>query len=347
MSKPIKLGMVGLGRAGYSMHLREMKGKEELFDIVAVCDCEPDRVENMEKIYGCRTYHNVEDLVEDPEVEVVDIATRSCDHFKHAKTALEAGKIVFLEKPMCQTYREAEELFRLAEKYGERRLFIRHNRRFEPMFEQVNQIIDSGILGDVYSIRRTVCGYEVRADWQTLSQYGGGQLLNWGPHLVDQALQFCGGDYKQLYAVTRQVLAAGDCEDYVRADFVGINDRIVEIEISGASALPQPVYVINGTRGSLIDLGKTYRIRYLKPGFELPQLKADPHTPAGARFHPGPELDFVEEELPWYDHPLDQTWVYLYEAVRNGADYPIKSAEAMNVMKAIEEIKRQNACMKG
>ena len=342
MSNPIKLGIIGLGRAGYGMHLRELAGKEDMFQIVAVCDCEPDRLDIMRERFGCKIYTRVEDLVEDSEVEVVDIATRSCDHFTHAKTALDAGKTVFLEKPMCRTYREAAYLMELAEKDGERRLFIRHNRRFEPKFMHLNEIIRSGILGDVYYIRRSVAGYEVRTDWQTLSQYGGGQLLNWGPHLVDQALQFCGGDYKRLHAFTRQVAAAGDCEDFVRADFVGVNDCAVEIEISGGTALPVPEYMVYGTRGALIDQGTTYRIKYLEPDFTA-DAKASPHTPAGARFHPGPELPFVQEDKEWPNHPLDQTWVYLYEAIREGKDYPIKSTEALNVMRAIDEIKKQNA----
>ena len=221
MIKPIKLGIIGLGRAGYTMHLSEMKDKG-LFEIAAVCDVEPDRLEKMKNEYGAKTYTRVEDIVRDPDVEIIDIATRSNDHFTHAMTALNAGKTVLLEKPITQSYDEAKKLFEYAKKVGENKLFIRHNRRFEPKFEEVNEIIASGILGDVYYIKRTTGSYEIRCDWQTLSQYGGGQLLNCGPHLIDQALRFSGGDYKRLNSYTRQVAALGDCEDVVFASFEGI-----------------------------------------------------------------------------------------------------------------------------
>ena len=125
MNKPIKLGMVGLGRAGFGMHLKEMEGKENLFTITAVCDVEADRCEDMKEKFGCKTYTNIEDLVEDPGVEVVDIATRSYDHFRHAKTALEAGKIVFLEKPITETYEEAKVLMELNERLGGNKLYVR------------------------------------------------------------------------------------------------------------------------------------------------------------------------------------------------------------------------------
>ena len=342
MNKPIKLGMVGLGRAGRTMHLEELEGKDSLFEIYAVCDLEIERCEEFKEKFGSKIYKNIEALVEDPEIEVVDIATRSADHYKHAKTALDAGKTVFLEKPMSESYEEAKKLIALGEKFGERRLFIRHNRRFEAKFMHLNKIIDSGILGEVFFIRRTVANFDHRKDWQTISQYGGGQLLNWGPHIIDQALRFCGGDYKKLFSVTRQIAAAGDCEDFIIATFEGINGRTVEIEISGGTALSVPDYIAYGTRGSLISRGDTYEIKYMPSDYNLPSDAPNPHTPSGVTFSSNEEIPFVTETLPWETNFLDHTWRYLYSAVREGKDYPIKSSEALKVMQTISEIKRQN-----
>ncbi len=342
MKKPIKLGMIGVGRAGYGMHLNEM-GDKGLYEIYAVCDLEDDRLEKMNKEYGAKTYKRVEDIVEDPEVEVIDIATRSCDHFIHAMTALQAGKTVLLEKPITMNYEEAKKLFSYAGTLGENKLLIRHNRRFEAKFIEAQRIIDSGILGEVYYIKRAVQSYQRRADWQTISQYGGGQLLNWGPHLVDQALRFSGGDYRRMASYTRQVAAAGDCEDVVFASFEGINGRIVEIEISGGTVIPGPDYIIHGSRGSLISKGDTYEIKYLPRDYVLPEIKADPHTPSGAAFGVQAELPFVSEERSWETNDLNHIWQYLYDTVRDGKEYPIKSDEALKVMEVISKIKEQNS----
>lgn len=342
MIKPIKLGIIGLGRAGYGMHLPEMANKG-LFEICAVCDVEDDRLEKMKKEYGSKTYKRVEDIVEDPEIEVIDIATRSCDHFAHAMTALQAGKIVFLEKPITMNYAEAKKLFAYADSLGKNKLLIRHNRRFEAKFMEAERIINSGILGDVYYIKRSVANFDRRADWQTLSQYGGGQLLNWGPHLVDQALRFCGGEYKRMNSYTRQIAAAGDCEDVVLASFEGINGRIVEIEISGGVTIPGPNYVIYGTRGTLVDRGETYETKYLPADYAFQPIKASAHTPEGQSFGSKEPLPFVTEVKTWETNNLDHVWEYLYKTVREGAEYPIKSEEALKVMEVITEIKRQNA----
>ena len=343
MKKPIKLGIVGLGRAGHGMHLEELAGKEDMFEICAVADLIDERCEEFKEKFGCKVYKSIEELVDDPEIEVVDIATRSCDHYKHAKTALDAGKTVFLEKPMSETYEQAKKLIELGEADGKRRLFIRHNRRFEAKFMHLNSIINSGILGDVFFIRRSVANFDHRTDWQTISQYGGGQLLNWGPHIVDQALRFCGGDYKKLFSVTRRIAAAGDSEDFIIATFEGINGRTVEIEISGGTALSVPDYIAYGTRGSLISRGDTYEIKYMPSDYNLPSDAANPHTPMGTSFKGGTKIPFITEEKEWDKNFLDHTWRYLYRAIREGEDYPIKSEEALKVMQTISEIKRQNS----
>ena len=180
MANPVRIGLVGLGRAGWGMHLEELKGKEDKCVIVAACDIIPERLEKMkERFPEVHTYDKIEDLIHDPDVELVSIATRSCDHYKHAKMALLAGKDVLGEKPMCMTYEQALELKSLSEgDNGCGRLFIRHNRRFEPNFLFAKNLMDSGKLGDVYEIRLARNGYQRRDDWQTISDFGGGQMLN-------------------------------------------------------------------------------------------------------------------------------------------------------------------------
>ncbi len=339
--EPIKLGIIGLGRAGRGMHLKELAGKEDMYKIVAVCDLIEERRNEVAEQFGCKAYENMDDLINDPEVELVDIATRSCDHYAHAKKALLAGKNVFLEKPMSMEAEEAEELARLGASYP--RLFIRHNRRWEGKFTQINEIIDSGILGDIYEVKHTRNSFQVRNDWQTISEFGGGQLLNWGPHIVDHALRFCGDHYKDMMAQTRQINASGDCEDVINVSFKGINNRIVNMEIVCAAALDTPQYIVYGNRGALIDKGKTLALKYVKPGVVIPKKAPDAGTPMGG-FGAPPAIEWIEEEIPARkDERLDQTWGAIYDEIRNGKPYLIKLDEAVEVIRTICAIKEQAA----
>ena len=339
MCNPIKVGVVGLGRIGMSVHLDCLRARPDKFQVVAACDLIPERCEKYAAVFGCRTYGNIADMIADPEVEVVDIATRSCDHYAHSKMALLAGKSVLVEKPFCRTYEEACELIRLGSQPSGPRIFVRHNRRFEEGFIKVNEIIDSGILGEVYEIKLTRNEYQRRNDWQTIKEFGGGQLLNWGPHIVDHSLRFCGGKYTSLFADIKRVAAVGDAEDHIKLVFKGVNNRIVDMEISGGAALPTPEYVVYGTRGSLIGDGQTLRWKYLDPAVPLADIKANPATPDGATFGNDEVLQWKENSYTLGGDKTDVIWDYFYEAYRNHKPYPITSDQAAEVVKVLEEAK--------
>ncbi len=108
---PIRIGLVGIGRAGWGMHAPEIEKNIDKATFVAACDIIPERAEAMQKRFpGCKAYTDIDALIADPNVELVSIATRSCDHFAHAKRALLAGKDVLIEKPMSICYAQALEL---------------------------------------------------------------------------------------------------------------------------------------------------------------------------------------------------------------------------------------------
>ncbi len=341
MAKPIKIGVVGLGRIGMTVHRECLKERPDKYTVVAACDLIEERCEQYAEEFGCRTYGDIKDLIADPEVEVVDIATRSCDHYAHAKMALLAGKSVLVEKPFCETYEQARELVELSSQPAGPKLYVRHNRRFEEGFIKVNEIIDSGKLGEVYEIRLARNGYQRRNDWQTIKEFGGGQLLNWGPHIVDHALRFCGGAYEKLFSDIKRVAAVGDAEDHIKLVFKGVNGRVVDMEISGGVALPVPEYRVYGSKGSLIGEKNTLKLRYLDPEVELAEIQADPSTPgSGASFGNGETLVWKEETIEL--NPEDQTaviWDYFYETYRNGKPYPITAQQAMEVVRVLEEAK--------
>lgn len=346
MANPIKLGIVGIGRAGYGMHCPELRDKKDKFTIVAACDIIPERTEKMNKEYGCKTYDNIEDLLKDDEIEMVAIATRSCDHFKHAVMALNAGKSIVLEKPMCRTYKEALELKALVEKLNGPKIYARHNRRFEVNFQKIKEIIASGILGNVFEIRIARDSYSRRDDWQTLSEFGGGQLLNWGPHIIDQSLRLLDSPVKKLYSDLKHTVAAGDCEDHLTITFIGENDRTVRMQISGGMCMPTPQYEVFGTKGALkVEDDGRMVAKYIDPEQKLAPPVANPGTP-GQTF--GKSGTFAgKEEIRWIETTIDKErqnlsviWNYVYESFREGKEYPISLDEAISVIEVIDKVKQ-------
>lgn len=345
MSEPIRLGIIGIGRAGYGMQCSEIKEKTDMFKIVAACDIIKERTDKMNAEYGCATYENIDDLIADENVELVSIATRSCDHFAHAVKVLKAGKNVLLEKPMCETYEQALQLKELASKENGPRIYARHNRRFEYNFEKIKEIMASGILGDVFEIHITRNGYSRRDDWQTLSQFGGGQLLNWGPHIIDQSLRLLDSPIKDMTSNLKHTVAGGDCEDHLTITFLGENDRTITMQISGGMVLPTPEYRVYGTKGSLEIVDNKIQLQYIDPAQKLDPPVADPGTPgqsfgATGTFAGTTPVEWVETTIDEWHEDLSVIWEHMYHAIRDGAVYPIALEEAMQVIEVITNVKK-------
>ena len=322
---------------------RAENGKD--FSIIAVAEGAMSVEEAaMKKKHGIHVYDNSADFLKDQEVELVTIATRSPDHVKHAIEAAEAGKYVMVEKPIACTLADALELKKASEKFPGK-IFIRHNRRFEPAFVHIREIIKSGKLGEIFEIKLCRHNFQWRADWQTLLDFGGGQLLNWGPHIVDHALQFLESPVREIWSDLKLVAAKGDAEDHLKIILKGENGRVVDLEISGGVSLPDPVYVVRGSRGSLVSYDeKRLKLKYLNPAVPIPEIKASSANPPleggfGGQVAPV----WVEDELGVAPSTGDQTekiWLYLYETIRNGAPYPITIDQAVEVVRVIDKVKQ-------
>lgn len=342
----IKVGIWGAGRAGYGMHIGEIEKNSEMFEIVACCDILPDHCEEFaKKVEGVKTYSDGADLLADPNVEMVTIATRSPDHTAHALQALEAGKYVFIEKPIALTYEDALKLKDASEAFPGK-LYCRHNRRFESAFVHIREIIAAGTIGDVYEVKLRRHGYQRRNDWQTIIACGGGQLNNWGPHIVEHSLRFLDSPVAEIWSDLKKIAAVGDAEDHLKIVMKGENGRIVDMEISGGAAIKEPEYIIFGTKGALTCTGKEITLKYLDPAQKLEKVEAIADTPPihGA-FGNSEKLKWIEETLevaPSCACDTHDIWKHVYAAIRDGIEYPITIDEAIEVVRVTELVKNNS-----
>ncbi len=342
---PIKIGIIGLGRAGWGMHCGELKSRGDKFQIVAACDVIPERLKAMKDKYGCKTYAKAEDLVKDPEVELVSVASLSPDHVAHAALALKAGKTVFQEKPIAVSKEQCKTLKQLAAKYPGK-LFLRHNRRFENPFVKIRELIAKGQIGEVYEVKLRRHGYGRRDDWQTLKSFDGGQLNNWGPHIIDHSLQFLGSPIAEIWSDLKLVAAVGDAEDHLKIVFKGENGRIVDMEISGGAALSEPEYLIFGTKGAIQCSGNEIKVKRLDPKAKLPPRKASAATPPNeGSFGTPDKLVWIEEAIKVDadgtpgNSGTHSIWDHLYAAVRNGKKFPVTLEEGFAIIDVILKVK--------
>ena len=146
----IRVGIVGLGYWGPNLvrALHEVEGAQ----VAWACDARPERLETLGRRFpAVALTERYDDLLDDPELDAILVATPVSSHFPLAAAALEAGKHVFVEKPLAASAAEASGLVSLAE---ERSLLLMpgHTFLYSPPVNVVRDLISSGELGDIYFI---------------------------------------------------------------------------------------------------------------------------------------------------------------------------------------------------
>jgi predicted dehydrogenase len=150
--KPLSIGVVGCGYWGPNL-IRNFNSLPDV-TVKTICDTSPDRLAHMKRLYPSiqKTVTDYEELVGDPEIGAVAIATPVHLHHRLGMRSLEAGKHVFIEKPMASSVAQCRDLVNAAR---ERKLtlMVGHTFIYTAAVRKIKQLLDSGELGDVLYIR--------------------------------------------------------------------------------------------------------------------------------------------------------------------------------------------------
>jgi len=317
--RPVAVGVAGLGRSGWNLHIETIRPMKDKFKVVAVTDPNQERCRQAKEEFQCRIHDDVESLVADREVEAVVVATLNHQHCRHSVAALKAGKDVICEKPMATSLSDADRMIEVSREAG-KVLTIFQNRRYEPSFLKVREVIESGKLGRIVMIKIYAHGFARRWDWQTLREFDGGSLNNTGPHHMDHALELFGDAEPEIFCHMERALTSGDAEDHVKVILRGENSPMIDLEITSACAYPQNQWLVMGSQGGLS--GTTQKLQWKYVDFsKLPARPVDRN--------PTPGRTYNSEELPWQEETWentgdlisDMTRFYddVYEALRHGA----------------------------
>lgn len=149
------IGIAGLGYWGKNL----VRNFADLGVLHGICDIDNARLHKFDSEYQVEiAAHDYADLLKCEAIEAIVIATPAATHYKLVKSALEAGKDVFVEKPLALHVEEAEELERLAQERG-RILMVDHILLYHPALQKLKNLIDDGSLGElryIYSNRLNI-----------------------------------------------------------------------------------------------------------------------------------------------------------------------------------------------
>ena len=187
--KKLKLGVIGLGWVAQIFHLPILKRLEDV-EIVALCDREKSRAKMIGERFGVEhIYTDYQQMIEQAGVDAVDICTSTDSHLQVTMAALEAGKDVFVEKPIARHYDEAVKMTEAA-KTHKRKLMVGMNNRFRPDMMILKSFVEKGEIGKVFYVK---AGWlkKLSSDnrWMTQKEKsGGGVFIDLGIALLDLVL---------------------------------------------------------------------------------------------------------------------------------------------------------------
>ena len=215
MADKVRVGIIGLGGISYA-HEAGYGEMGEACQVVAMCDINEEEVNNRIGMYeGAKGTTRYQDLLVDPNVDLVDIIVPHVMHYEIAKAALEHGKHVLVEKPITVKSAQAEELIALAKQKG-LKFSVAENTHFVTAYLKAEEILKSGILGDIWTVRTLIAGSEVYRIkdpnlWHGKAPYGG-VILDSSVHNF-YLFKWLFGGVKDVLGFASKLVPEGEMED--------------------------------------------------------------------------------------------------------------------------------------
>ncbi|KAF1299510.1 dehydrogenase [Enterococcus sp. JM4C] len=333
----INFAVVGYGGMG-SYHVHTIMPKE-LIHVKGTFDISEERQAVSEE-KGHFIYTTYEEVLNDPEVEAVLIATPNDSHKDLAVQALRAGKHVVCEKPVTMNTQELDEILAVSKETG--KTFMAHqNRRWDPDFLIVRELYKNKQIGDFFQIESRVQGANgIPGDWRHLKEHGGGMLLDWGVHLLDQLLFMIDSPVKTVAADFSYVLG-DEVDDGVATFLTFENGEKVLMEVGTTNFIKLPRWYIKGTKGTAVIEDWDLSGKMVVPTY-APDVVAPTPIQAGVgltkTMAPPSEEATKVMDLPKGEAEYPEFYQNFYDVVRNQAEPVVKNEEVRRVLKLIETI---------
>jgi len=337
--KPIKVGIVGLGRSGYNIHVRRLRD-DERYRITAVTDLIPERREEVGEELGCEVYPDHKALLRDADADVVVVATYSDTHPSVTKDVLRSGRHAICEKPIADSVQAARSMVETAKK-ARKKLLVHHNYRFAPDVRHILDVIATKRIGEVFEIRMRALGFSRRNDWQTMAKHDGGVLNNTCPHFIDAGLQFLGAPVKDIFCDLKLISDVGDVEDHVKVLLKAENGRVYDMEVSTSCKFSEPKWTVLGTNGTLVSDGKTSKIEWFDPK-KLGKLEVVETPHPDRQYGNDDVIPWQSEEVPSVGPSIGDFYDNVWAVLRERRKMIVTPEQALEVVRVTQACKRKS-----
>jgi scyllo-inositol 2-dehydrogenase (NADP+) len=352
-----RLGFIGFGGMAAGYHYETSK-RSDIPDLepAAVYDVDPQRRE-FAKSKGLAVYDSLQDFLDSRAFDIVLVATPNNYHRPMVEAALGAGYNVMVEKPAAITSADFRAMMDAADRSG--KLFTVHqNRRWDRDFLIAKAAIEEGDVGAPYMIESRIHGTGgTMTGWRGMADHGGGMLLDWGVHMLDQVLWLIKEPVDTVYAVVRSI-KTDEVDDYAKVIITFESGLVAQVEVATFTLAPLPRFAVYGDKGGfMIEGGSPARVTKATDmhweNYDAPAYGDD--YPGGMQSRTLRRCVYGTEKFdaPAPEKLPPQDWASLYKNVLAALDgkeeLVVKPVEVLRVIKVIEaafESSRTNKAVK-
>jgi predicted dehydrogenase len=326
VSGPVSVGVVGLGYWGPNL-ARNFASLPDS-ELAWICD---DSAEQLERVAGrfpgVRTSADLDELLADPDLDAVAVATPVPTHAPLARRVLAAGKHAFIEKPLAQSLADAEQVVADAREHG-RTLMVGHLLEYHPGVERLKQLVDSEELGTVHYIygNRLNLG-KLRADENA--------LWSLGAHDVSVVLRLAGGEPSECHAHGESYMRDG-VEDVVFCYLRFPSGLAAHLHLSWLDPHKERRFTVVGSRrmATFDDMALERKLTVYDKGFEQDYRNYGEYIARSG--------DIWSPVVP-NDEPLRLECRHFVECVLDGQSPRSDGESGLRVVRVLEELQRSLA----
>lgn len=330
-------GLIGYGGMG-KWHTEILADIPEI-ELAGIYDISKEKQDKAAKM-GFHVYGSEQEIMEDPDIDVILIATPNDSHKPIAVKAMLAGKNVISEKPVTLSSADLLKMEKTALQTG-KLLTVHQNRRWDEDFLMVHKVVEEQTLGKVFRIESRVHGSRgIPGDWRKEKKHGGGMVLDWGVHLLDQILLITGRKklltvYASLTNITNQEVDDGFT---ALLKFEGNMEVLVEVGTNNFVSLPR--WYVLGENGSMIIEDWELNGKIVRAAGTLESVIVPVKTAAGLTktMAPRREDTIVTEGLPDVSGDIADFHRNVAAVLQGEAEPEVKLPQVMRVMRLMEAI---------
>lgn len=322
----LKMAIMGTGSIAGTM--AKTIGKMDQVRLYGVASRSKEKAEDFAGKYGFeKAYGSYEDLVKDPEVELVYVATPHSEHCANAKLCLNHGKHVLCEKAFSVNEREAREMIELA---GEKGLLITEAMwvRYMPMVKTLQDVLASGVIGTPHMLTANLCYLIDHVKRMKDPELAGGALLDVGVYTLTFASVAFGDDVERVDSAVVKTVEGVDAQNSITLTY---KDGKMAMLHSSMRAISDRQGVISGTKGYLIveNINNFESIRVYDTDRKLVEEHLQPKQISGYEYQVEACIHAIrngETECPQMTHEETLTIMRLMDKVRGqwGLRYPME-----------------------